>query len=88
MRIWWGVNQEAIRDRRTARVEALTDDELAALNARKQAERRRWYQRMKADPDRYANWLAWHRQWRTEQQLKTMLADAAALQRLIETEEG
>lgn len=47
---------------------------------------RRYYREMKKDPDRYANWLAWHRKWRGQQYLKGLLADASALHSIFEQE--
>lgn len=85
-RTWWNNNKTEIKQRRADRIDAMSPDERAELQTQMRAERRRWYQRLKSDPERYENWLAWHRQWRTKQQLKTMVADAAVLQSLIENE--
>lgn len=75
-------NAASINESRRAHYQALPEAEKEKIRQR----HRTYYQALKADPDRYQRWLESRRRWRTEQQLKTMLADAQKLQQLFESE--
>lgn len=85
-REWYNKNKADIKERRRYREQCMTPEEKRLLFEQRRAANKRKYRRMRADPERYQHWLQWHREWRTKQALKSMLADAEKLHQLFENE--
>jgi predicted nucleic acid-binding Zn ribbon protein len=84
----WEAHRAEIIARRSARIEAMTPDERAAWEDRMRRYgrefRRRWREKLAADPDAHRQQLAREAQWRANRALQGIAATGAALEQMME----